>query len=113
MITIYICSGDAEELKMFGDYTNGILPLSNRRQWRYIKDINKVDGCIATTAHRESILRKYFINPHLDNNGYMKEFGEYKLEFYNHFTIQYRLALKGCITEDKYMERSRKYLNNK
>ena len=107
MITIYICSGDSDELREYGDYNNNMSHLSNRKQWRYIKDINKIDGCIATTAHKKSMLRKYFINPHLESNGYIKEFGDYKLEFYNHFTIKYRLVLKGFMTEEKYLERNR------
>jgi len=93
MIKIYCCNIFHGRIDEYEDYSHNFSHKSNRSQWRYIKDINKVNGSIATYPHRESVLRKYFINPHLDENGYIKEFGKFSLKL-NNFTIEYELVDK-------------------
>ena len=97
MITIYVCNIYTKE---YGDYAIDFAKLSNRKQWRHIKDVNKANGCIATLAHRKSILRKYFIEPNL-KDGYVVD-GKYELKLIG-FTIQYELISKfnNYITEEE------------
>lgn len=91
MITIYSCS---IRNKIFKEnsyfYENYIYRRkSNRKQWRYILNCNKRNGAIAVLIHEKSMLRKYFIQPNLDENGHIKE-GEYECRLKN-FTIKYKL----------------------
>lgn len=89
MITIYSCSlysRHYDEEKCFNlTYKNK----SNRKQWRYILDTNKANGIIITLPHTKSMLRKYFLQPHIDKDGYIIS-GDYECRL-NNFTIKYKL----------------------
>lgn len=89
MITIYSCNPYSKKLCEYGNYRDKI-GLSNAAQWKYIKSINRQNGCIATLPHKDSALRKYFIEPHLDKDGYVIE-GKYKLKLHN-FIIYYEIV---------------------
>lgn len=90
MITIYCCANGSKKLYELGDFGNSFLHKSNHKQWRYIKDVNKSNGCIATLPHKKSVLRRYFIEPHLNESGYIKEYGKFSLNLIG-FTIYYEL----------------------
>ena len=100
MITIYCCNRGSKEIDEYGNFAYHYADKSKHKQWRYIKDINKTDGCIATMPHSESVLRKYFIAPHLDKAGYLKEFGKFILELSNNFSIEYELVDKSMNLRD-------------
>lgn len=65
---------------------------SNRKQWRYIKDINKCDGCINTFPHRKSVLRKMFIEPNLDKGVFIKNEINSVLHLAGGFDIKYTIT---------------------
>ena len=80
MITIYTCNIYSTKLQEYGDYCDKFLLYhivanknsrvyqknSKRSQWKYIKQVNKSNGVIATLPHEYSVLRSMFINKHLD-----------------------------------------------
>lgn len=91
MLTIIICCcGDILTAGKEDFSRNSTL--SKREQWRRIKDINKADGIIFTSPHRDSVLRKMFIEKNLDYMGRVKD-GEYNLNLTG-FKIRYILKNK-------------------
>jgi hypothetical protein len=99
MITIYCCNRGSKEIDEYGNFAYHYADKSKHKQWRYIKDVNKTDGCIATMPHSESVLRKYFIEPHLDKEGFIKEYGKFSLRLLG-FTIDYKLVDKRAFTKE-------------
>ena len=97
MLTIYCCcAGEdgSEALKKYGDYRTEYADKSKSLQWKYIKEVNNKNGSIASLSHanENSVLRKYFIAPHLDKKGYLKEFGKFRLYLKNGLNIEYELV---------------------
>ena len=80
MITIYCCNIYSKEIDEYGSYTWTYARESESSQWRYISAVNKANGIIATLSHTDSLLRKLFIESHLDEGGYIKEYGKFSLE---------------------------------
>src|SRR5574344_105664 len=95
MITICLCNIYSKELDKYGDYRYRYSHKNQEEQWSYINSVNKSNGCIATMAHSErtSILREFFIKPHLDKDGYIKEYGKFSLE-HDGEKIEYELVDK-------------------
>ena len=89
MLIIYCCSVLTKHYDENTDYYVNVSFLSKRKQWRYIKDLNKVNGVINTLPHKNSVLRKLFIDKHIDQTGSVIS-GSYELNL-NGFTINYVL----------------------
>ena len=101
MITIYCCNVHSSEIDSFGNYGYHFAKEPAHLQWGYIRNVNKVDGCIATMAHSEStsVLREFFIKPHLGKDGYIKEYGKFSLE-YDGEKIDYELVDKRVFNKE-------------
>ena len=103
MLIIYCCSVLTKHYDENTDYYVNVSFLSNRKQWRYIKDLNKVHGTINTLPHKDSVLRRLFIDKHIDKQG-MVISGAYELNL-NGFTINYML-----IKDEVDLNRAERYL---
>lgn len=99
MLTIIICSCNSIWAAEKEDFSR-VSTLSKREQWRRIKDINKADGTIYTSPHRDSVLRKMFIERNLDYRGIVKD-GEYDLNLIG-FKIHYVLYTKHKFNPNKF-----------
>lgn len=94
MITIYCCDNSSPEMDYFNDYMYFHRFKTDVQQWEYINEINKSDGCISVLPHSKSVLRDNFIEPHLNDDGYIKEYGKFSLEIKEE-TIYYELVNKS------------------
>ena len=101
MITIYCCNAHSAEIDDFGNYGYHYAEEPTNLQWDYILNVNKNNGSIATFAHSEStsVLREFFIKPHLDKEGYIKEYGKFSLRLLG-FTIEYELVDKRAFNKE-------------
>jgi hypothetical protein len=101
MITIYCCNLYSKEIDDFGNYGCHYALEPTNLQWDYILNVNKNNGCIATFAHSEStsVLREFFIKPHLNNEGYIKVYGKFSLE-HNGEKIDYELVDKRVLKKE-------------
>ena len=104
MLIIYCCSVLTKHYDENTDYYVNVSFLSKRKQWRYIKDLNKVNGVINTLPHKNSVLRKLFIDKHIDQTGSVIS-GSYELNL-NGFTINYILIKDEFCPQkaDKYLK---------
>lgn len=101
MITIYCCNAHSAEIDDFGNYGYYYAEEPTNLQWAYILNVNKNNGSIATFAHSEStsVLREFFIKPHLDNEGYIKVYGKFSLE-HDGEKIDYELVDKRVFKKE-------------